>query len=622
MSRRFGSFFYQAKPAQAHAAVPQKHNGILSFVGGFIRKACLFLGAVVLFAIVMGVIAGAFFGGASPSDLPDKMVLVLNVTDPIGESETIRSMADPFAPAGLTAPYVIDALDKAAKDARVQGVLVSLDAGGMQLSHIQELRAAVKRFRLSGKFAHIYSASFADLGSGTGAYYFASAFDRIWMQPVGMVSLTGLSLEMPFAKKALGKLGASAEFLQREDYKSAMESFTRDSISPENREMMNSILRDFSSQIFKDIAADRGLTNEALKAVTDKGLLTGDDALAAHLITDLDYADALLDEVQGDRKGTKGEVPLVSLEDYADATSKRVGLPAADVALVRVSGEIVPGDEAEPGYATSDYIAEGINRAAESKKIKVVVVRIDSPGGSPTASETIRRAIVKAKEKGKKVVVSMGPVAASGGYWVAVDADRIFAMPSTLTGSIGVLMGKFELSGLWEKLGIHWDTLSQGENAQIWSMNKKLSESERAALENAIDSTYDSFLTRVAEGRRMKKDDVRAVARGRAWTGLQAKERGLVDEIGGMDAALDYAATVAGVKERGKLKVIELPEPLSPWRQIMRMMGHSSSAAKIFGGGQIPPAVREMLPLLHQARAMQRMGAVQAYDPALKGVAP
>ncbi|PZO80906.1 MAG: signal peptide peptidase SppA, partial [Micavibrio aeruginosavorus] len=538
MSRRFGSFFYQTKSRHADAAVVRKRSGVLPFIGGFIRKACLFIGAIVLFAIVMGIIAGAFFGGASSSDLPKKMVLVLNITDPIGETETIRSMADPFAPAGLTAPYVIEALDRAAKDSRVQGVLVSLDAGGMQLTHIQELRAAVKRFRLSGKFAHIYSASFADLGSGTGAYYFASAFDKIWMQPVGMVSLTGLSIEMPFAKEALGKLGARAEFLQREDYKSAMESFTRDSMSPENREMMTSILADFSDQIFKDIAVDRGLTNDALKAVMDKGLLTGDDALTANLVTNLDYADALLDSVQGDKKGTKSEVPLVALEDYADAVAKPVSIHAANVALVRVSGEIVPGDDAEPGYATSDYIAEGIREAAENEAIKVILVRIDSPGGSPTASETIRRAIVKAKAEGKKVIVSMGPVAASGGYWVAVDADRIYAMPSTLTGSIGVLMGKFELSGLWEKLGVHWDTISEGENAQIWSMNKPLSESERAALENAIDNTYDSFLTRVAEGRKMKKEEVREIARGRAWTGLQAKERGLVDEIGGMDAAL------------------------------------------------------------------------------------
>lgn len=614
MKRRLGSYFYRSKPR--HGEISRKRWNIGRMLGTLIRRTCLTLGGFMLFIIFLGFLGGMLGG---PTRLPKEMILTLNITDPIGETRHGSLFADPFAAPGATVQDVIETLDRAAVDRRVKGLLVSLDDGGIEMAHIQELRAAVKRFRKTGKFARIYTASFADLGSGIGAYYFASAFDEIWMQPAGLVSITGLALDMPFGKGAMDKLGVKAEFLHREEYKSAMESFTNTEMSPANREVMTSIIDDLSVQLFKDISADRKIKSRALQAQIDKGLIAGDAALKAGLINRLDYADVMVDEAREKITGKKDsdEPELVPTEDYHDAMfSRRGSRRTSDVALVRIAGEIIPGSEPKPGYATGDYIASAIQEAADTDSIKVIVVRVDSPGGSPSASETIRRAIVKAQQDGKKVVVSMGPVAASGGYWVGVNADKIFALPSTLTGSVGVIMGKFQIGGLWKKLGVNWDGVSWGKNARLWSSNEPMSGSERAALNDAIDSTYNDFIDRVAEGRGMDRAKVRGIAKGRAWTGLQAAKNGLVDEIGGLDSAMDYAAKLAGKSSRSKLNVIELPKPLSPAEQFMRLMGGQVSL------GQGLSLLTAIEPVLKRVETIRRGGPVQAYDPDLTGLRP
>lgn len=618
MTRRLKSFFYNRKPQEQQAAQRRQWSW-LEFGKGALRKLCLFIGGVVVFSILMGILAATFLG--SEKSLPEEMVLVLNITKPISETAATRSLSDPLGSADMTVEDVVATLDRAGKDARVRGILVGLDHAGMELAHIQELRAAVKRFRNEGKFAYIYTASFADLGSGVGAYYFASSFEKIWMQPVGMVTLSGLAFEMPFAKKVLEKIGANPEFLHREEYKSAMESMTHEHMSAPNREMMTSILNEFSGQIFHDIAEDRKLKNQDLQAVFDTGILTGESALKTGIIDRLDYADVLIEETLQDvTDQTEDRDVLVPAEDYFDATLEDEPVKAAaNVALVRISGQIVPGSEPEPGVATGDYIASAIQEAADMKRIKVIVLRVDSPGGSPSASETIRRSVIYAKNKGKKVIVSMGPVAASGGYWLTVNADHIFALPTTLTGSIGVIMGKIEISQLWEKIGVNWDSITWGENARLWSMNAPLDEKGRAVLNTAIDDTYKSFIDRVAEGRKLEREKVRAIAKGRAWTGLQAQKNGLVDQIGGLDTTLDYAAQLVGAKSRGDLKIITLPEPLSAWQEIMHLLGQGVFAGNLGGASAL---LEPAAPLLENVQAMQRGGPVQAYDADLLYVRP
>jgi len=613
LKRRMSSFFYKTRQNDSNTSLRQQ-SGALGFFGRGLKKLCFYIGALVLFSICMGILSATLFSGSSKS-LPNDMILVFKITDPIGEAEHARSLADPFAAAGITIGNLIETLDRAKTDDRVRGLLVSLDNAGMELAHIEELRAAVKRFRASGKFAHIYTASFSDLGSGIGAYYLASAFDQIWLQPTGFVMMTGLSLEMPFARDVLDKVGAKPEFLHREEYKSAMEGMTNSHMSPANRESMQSILDDFSNRIFSDISEDRKIQRTVLAAQMDKGLITGNDALKAGLITNLDYDDVLVHTMRAKINGKPGleKPPLVPVEDYyaatADSSSHKRN---ADVALVRISGTIVAGDEPEPGYATGDYIANAIMDAANDDTIKVIVMRVDSPGGSPSASETIRRSIVYAKEKGKKILVSMGPVAASGGYWIVVNADRIFAMPTTLTGSIGVIMGKFEVSELWKKIGVNWDSLTWGKNARLWSMNKPLDAGEREILNAAIDDTYASFISRVAEGRKMTREQVRAVAKGRAWTGTQASKNGLVDEIGGLDVTMDYAAKLVGASSRDDLKIRLIPEPLTPLEQLTHMLGQQVTAGQYPGEGSA--VIKAIEPMLRQQDVMERIGPVQVYD--------
>ncbi len=613
MKRRLGSYFYHPKASRDEIA--RKRWNIPAMIGKIIKRACMTIGALVLFTMVMGFVAGAFIGKkTTTTHIPSEMFLYYNLSEGVGESHVPSSFSDPLALSAPTVHEVVDALDTAANDKRVKGFVVNMSDAGIELSHIQELRVAIARFRASGKFAYIYTSSFSDLGSGVGAYYFASAFEQIWMQPVGFLLFSGLSIDMPFARDLLNKVGANPEFLHREDYKSAMESFTNSSMSPANREMMQSILDDFSGQIMRDIAKDRKMSTAILKTHLDKGILSGDAALKAGLITHLDYADVMVDAISESITGGKDgeEPPLMMIEDYYDAVVKKSAPTSmGEVVLVNIVGEIVPGMEYEPGYATGEYIAGAIHDAADDAGVKVIVLRVDSPGGSPTASETIRRAVVYAKEKGKKIVVSMGPTAASGGYWVSVDADKIFAMPATLTGSIGVIMGKFELSGLWNKMGVNWEGMSWGQNASLWSMNKPMSESERSALNAAIDDTYGAFVTRVAKGRKMDEGQARDIAKGRAWTGLQAKENGLVDAIGGLDNALDESAKLVGKESRKDIAITILPKPLTPIEQFMMLLGGQVRSA----GLNLSILPDGLVRLMRQMETVDRSGPIQTYDP-------
>lgn len=617
MKRRFGSFFYQRAPKLAAPAVPRWHA--LTFIKTLVRRTCMTLGGLMLFSIFVSLIASFFVH--EKNALPDDMILSYTITDPITETPVSPSFAAPFSKGGMTASDIIASLDRASRDKRVRGFIVNLDNAQFELVHIQELRAAVKRFRAAGKFAHVYTSSFGDLGSGIGAYYFAAAFDEIWMQPVGFLTLTGLAIDMPFGKEALDKIGVNPQFLHREEYKTAMEGLTNAHMSPENREMMASIVSSLSGTLLKDIAQDRKMKESAFQAQLDKGILTGDDAVKAGLINHLEYNDRMVDRVRATVTGLKDNKnpPMVAFEEYAAATVPPAG-KHTPVALVTISGEIVSGLEYEAGVATGDYLADAIMDAAENPALKSIVLRVNSPGGSPTASETIRRSIVYAKEKGKKIIVSMGPLAASGGYWVTVDADKIYAMPGTLTGSIGVIMGKFDLSGLWDKLGVNWESVTWGERAKLWSSNRPMDAADRAALDHAIDDTYASFISRVAEGRKMKPEDVRKIAKGRAWTGLQAKDNGLVDEIGGLDDALDEASRIAGFKDRSQIDILVLPKEPSPFEMLRKMMGVQASA-------MLPETMARMLglPLASAVRMIEtvnRVGPVQVYDPSLPVIRP
>ncbi len=387
-------------------------------------------------------------------------------------------------------------------------------------------------------------------------------------------------------------------------------------MSSANREMTGALLNDFSKTIFDDIIADRKLKPALLRSEMDKGLISGPDAIKAHLIDKVDHLDILMDGLSQAAAEKKPET-IDALEYLAAVQQPEPALHAANVALVQVDGEIIPGNKPKPGYATGEYISSAIRDAADQENIRAIVVRVNSPGGSPSASETIRRSIVYAKGKNKKVYVSMGPLAASGGYWLVVDADRIFALPTTITGSIGVIMGKFDISQTWKKIGVNWDSLQWGQNARLWSMNAPLDERGYATLNAAIDETYNAFIDRVATGRKMDKEKAHALAKGRAWSGIAGKKNGLVDEIGCLNDTLDYAATQMGLRSHADLRVVTLPTPLSAFEEFMTLFG-----TQVRSGIFDFKTLSILKPYLDKMQMMENIGPVQAYDPSFESLRP
>lgn len=566
-------------PAYAPAAsTPRRRKkGIASkFLKGM-KYLCTALGAMVLLSMLFScaVINAVVQEQAVATSLPSEMVLYMPLDQAYPEFHNFA-----YSGAPPTMRQVSEALDVARTDKRVKGVVASLRGATFNMAQLYELRVAVKRFRDSGKFAYFYVGSFDEQGQGLGSYYLASAFDEIWMQPIGALSIGGIKAEMPFARGLMDKVGVTADMFQRKEYKNIFESMTADSMSDPSREMLSMMVSDIATQLRNDIAADREMDVTKLQSLIDQGLLLDQEALAGGLIDKIGYSDQLTAEVrkQATGKAEGDDALFVEIGHYARNYHRGAGDAVAQasakkpkVALVYAVGAIAPHSQramaASPGSFMGDSIISAVdmgmtfNDIIEDDKIKVVVLRIDSPGGSPTASETLRAKIVRAQEKGKKVVVSMGSAAASGGYWMVAPADHIFATPLTLTGSIGVAGGKFVFADLWDKIGVSWDGVHWGKNAGMDSPNEKFTESGRARYDARMDNIYNEFVSRVAGGRKIKPAEAEALARGRVWTGVQAQKRGLVDDIGGLDDALDYAAKLAGVKDRSAITLEVLPKP-------------------------------------------------------------
>lgn len=615
--RRHRSLF--SSPVPKEIEKPKMRWKIWPILWTAFRRTCMVLGATVLFIAVLTLwTASSLMQEVEPQKLPDEMVLYLELDGKLKDLSDDVNFVDPFASTGPTMRDFIDALDHARSDPRVQGIYARLEDSGYALAHIQEMRAAIERFRKSGKFAYIYSTSYG-LG-GMSEYYLASAFDEIWMQPVGLVAITGVNAETPFFRDVLDKVGVEPQFFQRKEFKTAYESLNNSHMSDANREMMTKIIDDISQTLYADLARERSIPAADFKKLVDKGVFMADEAVKAGLVDESGYADQLVKKINEEVTGDPEDETLayVHFVDYMrDSRNSAKSNPAQillhkkenssgkkRVALIYAVGVIMPRDTNagapsalfDDGIAAADEIAQAIIDAAYDRSIGAIVLRVDSPGGSPEASETILRAVEIAQEKGKSVTVSMGPTAASGGYWIAAYADRIFALPTTLTGSIGVLGGKISMQGLWEKLGVNWERISRGRNAAMWSSNTPFSESEAERMNAMLDNIYDNFLARVAKGRKMSVEDVDKIAHGRVWTGTSAAKIGLVDELGGLDEALDYAAQQAGAKDRYAADIVIMPKPLNPFEQLVKLLENQVRAGEMSGvqAGMIE-AVRPLL---------------------------
>ncbi len=512
-------------------------------VGGFFA----WFGFIVLLLIVIGVVAGIWLSPKGPR-VADSTVLTVNLSEALSDGPPTSAWEQTLLGAKPTLRQTIEAIGMAGKDARVKGLIAHLGTGRFQLAQIQELRDAIIGFRANGKFAYAYADSFGEMGGGTGGYYLATAFDEIWLQPFSELGLVGLRAEQPFFHGVFDKIGVVAHFDHREEFKTAMSMFTDKAMSAAQREETQDLLNSLFEQIVHGIAERRHFAEGDVRKLIDQGPFSSDDAMKARLIDHIGGRDDIF--AAATAKAGGGDKTM-AVEDYAVAQGPphRSGpvIAVIDADGLIQSGSTNPSPLAAAAGVGADDIALGFREATSDANVRAIVLRVNSPGGSAVASETIWEATLRAKKAGKPFVVSMGDLAASGGYYIASNADTIVAEPGTLTGSIGVVGGKFAIGGLSEKLGIDWDWVQVGANAGLSSVTQDYSPEGQARLGKLLDDFYTGFKGRVAQGRKFDAAKIESVAKGRVWTGEQARANGLVDALGGFDVALDLAKHAAGI---------------------------------------------------------------------------
>ena len=490
----------------------------------------------------------------------------------------------------------VSALHRAAEDPRVAGLIARVELPAAAAGPVQELREAIAAFT-----AVKPSLAWAETYPGTLSYYLASAFGEVWMQPSGTVGLIGFATNALFLRDALDKAGIEAQFVARGEYKSAANLFTQGGYTDAHREADTRLLDSLRGQVWQAIAESRAISQDALDGLADRAPLLRDVALESGLIDRVGFRDEAYGRISelvgsegvtadsGDADGD-GAPPRLFVSRYARATaaggpSMPGRGPKATIAVVTVAGPIVSGRGGSrlpfgSSNAGGDTIAAALREAAHDDSVSAIVLRVDSPGGSVTASETIWREVKKARERGKPVVASMGAVAASGGYYVSMCADAIVANPGTITGSIGVVTGKLVARDLKDRLGVGSDAVRTNANADAWSINAPFTPEQQAQVEAEADLFYTDFVERVAEGRDLTVEAVDSVARGRVWTGADALDHGLVDELGGLRTAVRKAKVLAGLDEDAKVRLVGYPGS-SVWELLRPRPSSQPAAASI-----------------------------------------
>ncbi|MDH5409959.1 MAG: signal peptide peptidase SppA, partial [Alphaproteobacteria bacterium] len=448
----------------------------------------------------------------------------------------------------------------------------------------QELRAAIAELRGAGKPARIFTEDLGGLGGGSATYYLASAFDEIWVQPSGGVGLIGIAMEIPYAKGLLDKLEVEPRFGQRHEYKSSVESFTRYGMSDSARENLQTLLDSLYEQLVAGISESRGFDEAEVRQLIDNGPYLAQEALEKGLIDRIGYWDEFIDanlEAAGD------EAEKISLEDYL-AGIDRPNSEGPKVALIYGTGAISMGGGSDDGdFESSGFkahsVADSLADATDDDNVKAILFRVDSPGGSYIASDIVWREVRRASAAGKPVIVSMGGVAASGGYFVAMPADRIVAQPGTVTGSIGVYGGKFVTEKLWARFGVKWDQLHAGENAGMWSLVRDFPTGGEERFREMLDFIYADFTAKAMEDREIDTAQMDRIARGRVWTGKDALDNGLIDALGGYDVAIAEVKKALGLEPEAGITLALWPKPRSPFDELMALFSSDGKPLAQFG---------------------------------------
>lgn len=571
-----------------------------------------FIGVMAVLALLVVALFGLVFS-LGEKGVPDEVVLELDLEN--GLVEHIPD--DPFGAALLSGAVsvrdVVDGLTRAAGDDRVLGLVAKLGNGRFGLAQIQEIRDAVERFRESGKPAVAWAETFGEVGPGNGSYYLATAFDRIYLQPSGDIGLNGLMYESPFIAGALDKLKIHAQMDQRYEYKNAMNMYTETGYTEPHREAMQALMDSQFGQMVDGIAESRGLASEEVRSLFDQGSFLGEEAMESRLVDGIAYRDEVFTLLEGEL-GAEPEYLYVPV--YLERAGRTGGRGKA-IGLVYAVGAVVRGSsEYEPLSGTfvmgSDSVAAALRSAVDDPGVDAIVMRVDSPGGSYVASDTIWRETIRAREAGKPLVISMGNVAASGGYFISMSADQVVAQPGTITGSIGVLGGKMNTRAFWERLGITFDEVHTSANTLLYSSGHDYSESEYALFQAWLDRVYEDFTQRVAHGRGIPIEGVREIAKGRVWSGQDALELGLVDALGGLETAIGLAREAAGIPEDEAVRVKVFPRKKTPLEAFLDEGPSSSHERMIRSMGTVLSRIRPVL------RTAEQLGVLDEGDRTLR----
>jgi protease-4 len=584
-------------------------NFFTSMLGALVALIIFTVGGSLLFIGFIGAIA-AMSGKQKIETVEQGSYLVFDLDANITDSPPLVDLSAFTGGRAETLQLrvVTRALRAAARDNRIAGVLLkgALTPSGYGTGYaaLREVRQALADFKASGKPVMAYL-TFAQPKD----YYLASVADEIVIDPYGMILLPGLASEPVFFAGAFEKYGIGVQVTRVGKYKSYVEPFVRKEMSPENREEVQKLLDDIWGSLVGDIAKSRGITPSAVQATVDaEGLIRPEAAKAGKLVDRIAYRDELLDELKAKtgRRDSKESFKQIALASYARAAGERPtsalsGLTmgrSGRIALVYAEGSIVDGD-GEPGEIGGDKFSRELRSLRQDDTIKAIVLRVNSPGGSASASEVIQRELRLAR-KVKPVIVSMGSYAASGGYWISTYGDRIFAEPTTITGSIGVFGIQFDVKKLANDFGVTFDSVTTGKFAGSLTITRPKTDEELAVLQRMVDWIYEQFTAKVADSRHLKLDFVKEIAQGRVWSGTEAQKLGLVDEIGGLDAAVKYAAEKAGLGTN--YRVVEYPRKKELAEVISEYLGKISPNSGARGNtglvGQITARLQDELKVL------------------------
>jgi len=526
---------------------------ILLIVGGILFA--VFLVAIIGIAILVESMGKPF--------VPENSVLILKVSGSLPDYAPEDRTAKLF---GINQPQsftsLLTQLRKAKVDSRVGAVLLDIEFPQIGWGKADELRDAIKDFRASGK--PIYS--FMELGMNK-EYYIASATEKVFLPPAGDLYINGFAAEAMFFRGSLDKLGVEPEVIKIGKYKTAPDQYTRKDMSPEQREVINAVLDEYYGRFTNAIVEERKLSPENVMAIVDNAPYHAGEAQSLKLIDGANYRDQVYEELKN-RLGYKADDKLrtVSGSEYREVTSDSLNLNNGEkIAVIYASGAINIGKSSNSAFSGemvgSDTIVKAVNDATNDGSIKAIVLRVDSPGGSALASDLMWHALENAKAK-KPVVVSMADVAASGGYYIACNAHKIVAEPATITGSIGVFLGKPVIKGFYDWIGVTNEYVMRGKNAGIFRETEKWTPEERAKMQDQANKIYfNDFVPKVARGRGKTDEEVNSIAQGRVWTGTQAKQNGLIDEFGGLEKAIEVAKGLAGIAADKEVQRIAFPEP-------------------------------------------------------------